>query len=84
MTRDEMERTFPRFARVELSKAGLLAEASPVRFGTVTGHSTGFANCLIVLPDGRAVAGHYDPDHWQPIPMARLRRQAAVTRRSSR
>lgn len=85
MTRDEMERRFPRYTRVELTEAGLQSGVCRQQTGTVTGHSAPgsiVGDRLLVLPDGLVGARHYAPEHWQPIPLARLRHEAAIRRRA--
>ena len=83
MTRAEMMLRFPRFARIELSKAGLRDRACRLRTGTVTGYSVEgsvVGDMLIIIPDGRVVAGAYKAEHWKPISLAKLRREASVRR----
>lgn len=87
MTREDMEQTFHRFQRVELTDEGIIARVCRQRFGTVTAMSAPGSVCgdrLLVLPDGMRTARRYLPDHWRPIDLAELRRAASVDRRGSR
>lgn len=77
MTRLEMERTFPRFQRVELTEEGIGALGCLWRTGTVAGHSppdSVVGDVVIVRVDGHLTSGHFKPEYWKPISKATQRK----------